>query len=117
MSVALMVVAPSMTWLFVSTSPDEVRTIPVPAACALSYPRVVLMSTRPGSTFEAMADRFDGLPEADEIDPPGPAVLDPDVPERPAPGVAVPDPNREPNVEPPAGVALTGVLDDGPRTR
>jgi hypothetical protein len=27
-----MVVAPAITWLFVSTSPDGVRSIPVPAA-------------------------------------------------------------------------------------
>jgi len=30
-----MVVAPLITWLLVSTSPDEVSTIPVPAAAAL----------------------------------------------------------------------------------
>jgi hypothetical protein len=27
-------VAPRMTWLFVRTSPDEVKTIPVPAPAA-----------------------------------------------------------------------------------
>lgn len=35
-SVTLMLVAPSTTWLFVRTSPVEVRAIPVPAAEAPS---------------------------------------------------------------------------------
>ena len=48
-----MSVAPAITWLLVSTSPDEVITIPVPAAAPLVS--VVLMSTTPGSTFAAIA--------------------------------------------------------------
>src|SRR5438552_16743612 len=36
-----------MTWLFVSTSPDEVRTIPVPAAAAPWKARFVSMTTTP----------------------------------------------------------------------
>ena len=54
MSVALIEVAPSMTWLLVSTSPLEVSTIPVPAALACWYPSVDTMSTRPGDTFEVI---------------------------------------------------------------
>src|SRR5262249_22871435 len=50
---ALIEVAPSMTWLLVSTSPVEVSTIPVPAAAPPWYPSVVTTSTRPGSTFDA----------------------------------------------------------------
>ena len=47
------VVAPRMTWLLVSTSPDDVRTIPVPAAAAFWYARFVSMSTTPVVTGEA----------------------------------------------------------------
>ena len=36
-----------MTWLFVSTSPDEVRTIPVPAASPPTYARFVVITTTP----------------------------------------------------------------------
>src|SRR2546423_7939869 len=50
-SVTLMLVAPETTWLLVRTSPSALRTIPVPAAAPLWYPRTVLMSTMPGSTF------------------------------------------------------------------
>src|SRR2546429_8574435 len=53
MSVTLMPVAPATTWLLVRTSPSAPRTIPVPAADPCSYPRMVLMSTIPGSTFAA----------------------------------------------------------------
>src|ERR1700684_3748299 len=56
MSVTLIAGAPSITWLLVSTSPDEVTTMPVPAASALWYPRVETMSTRPGSTRDAICD-------------------------------------------------------------
>src|SRR3984885_10009115 len=56
MSVTLIDVAPSITWLLVSTSPDEVTTMPVPAASALWYPGLETMSTRPGSTRDAICD-------------------------------------------------------------
>src|ERR1700733_12307494 len=56
MSVTLIDVAPSITWLLVSTSPDEVTTMPVPAASALWYPRFETISTRPGSTRDAICD-------------------------------------------------------------
>src|ERR1035438_10073932 len=84
-----MVVAPSITWLLVSISPDDVSTMPVPAACSLWYPRVVLMSTKPGSTLAAMAETSPGpappeLPE--EPDPDDPDPDDPDPPPKPEPG-------------------------------
>src|SRR5262249_58184035 len=44
-----MLVASSITWLLVSTSPDGVRMIPVPAAAAFWYPSRVLTSTTPTS--------------------------------------------------------------------
>ena len=54
MSVTLIDVAPSITWLFVSTSPFEVSTMPVPAAVACSSPSVDTTSTSPGSTRDAI---------------------------------------------------------------
>ena len=39
--------APRITWLFVRTSPDEVNTMPVPAAAPFTYARFVSMSTTP----------------------------------------------------------------------
>jgi hypothetical protein len=40
--------APRITWLFVSTSPDEVRTIPVPAEVSpLPKPSLVVTTTTP----------------------------------------------------------------------
>src|SRR5690348_13168515 len=39
-----------MTWLFVSTSPEEVSTMPVPAAAPFSYARFVLTTTTPVCT-------------------------------------------------------------------
>src|SRR4029077_2632114 len=52
-----MAVDPSTTWLLVSTSPEEVTIIPVPAAAALPLLvwMTVLMSTIAGSTIAAMA--------------------------------------------------------------
>src|ERR1700730_773000 len=46
-----------MTWLLVSTSPDEVMIIPVPAAEPVPFEvaMTVLMSTIAGSTLAAMA--------------------------------------------------------------
>src|SRR5947209_15476716 len=43
-----------MTWLLVSTSPEAVRTMPVPAASALSKPSRVSMSTTAGLILAAM---------------------------------------------------------------
>ncbi len=42
-----MVDAPRMTWLFVSTSPEEVSTMPVPAAAPCWYARFVFTITTP----------------------------------------------------------------------
>src|SRR5262245_4241765 len=54
MSLTSMAVAPSTTWLLVSTRPSEVSTIPVPAACAPCMPSVVLTSTSPAETAPAI---------------------------------------------------------------
>src|SRR5260370_5103556 len=47
----------STTWLLVRTSPDDVMIIPVPEAAPVEVAvwTTVLMSTRAGSTFAAMA--------------------------------------------------------------
>src|SRR5262252_8339576 len=42
-----MLVAPSTTWLLVSTSPSELKIMPVPAACAPWYVKTVFTSTTP----------------------------------------------------------------------
>ena len=55
--------APSITWLLVSTSPDDEMIIPVPSAVSLLYLSVEVMSTRPGSTFFATATRLSGAEE------------------------------------------------------
>src|SRR5262245_34216794 len=59
-----MLVAPEITWLLVSTSPEDVRTMPVPAASERNGPpsrpkelMTVSMSTTAGSTRLAMAWR------------------------------------------------------------
>ena len=44
-------VAPSITWLLVSTRPEEEMIIPVPSAVSPLNVRFDVMSTRPGSTF------------------------------------------------------------------
>src|SRR5256714_5176430 len=62
MSVTLMLSAPLITWLLVSTTPDESSTIPVPAACTFGWLSCVLMSTRPGSTLAASAGRSSNTP-------------------------------------------------------
>src|SRR6202035_576658 len=54
MSVTLIEVAPSMTWLLVKISPVEVSTMPVPAEAAPWYPSVDTTSTSAGSTREAI---------------------------------------------------------------
>src|ERR1700744_4185788 len=54
MSVTLIAVAPSITWLLVRISPVEVSTMPVPAEVACSYPSVATTSTRLGSTRAAI---------------------------------------------------------------
>src|SRR5262249_50548316 len=48
-------VEPSTTWLLVSTSPDELSTIPVPSNTWPVKRRVAVMSTNPGSTLPATA--------------------------------------------------------------
>ena len=56
-TVTRIVVAPAMTWLFVSTCPSFVRTIPVPAALASWSARSVLTITTPfvGAGFFGVA--------------------------------------------------------------
>src|SRR5689334_20472266 len=49
------VVAPAMTWLFVRIRPDEVSTMPVPAAHVSSRRRFVLMTTTPAPMDELLA--------------------------------------------------------------
>src|SRR5579864_8416438 len=49
-----MLVAPATTWLLVSTVPEELMTMPVPAASPPANPSRVVMSTTPGSTLAAM---------------------------------------------------------------
>src|SRR5579862_6424154 len=68
MSVTETVVAPLITWLFVSTSPFEVSTIPVPSPAVLWYLNVELMSTIAGSTCSSIADEFFG-PEVLGLEP------------------------------------------------
>src|ERR1700744_6313874 len=57
-SVPVTLVASSMTWLLVSTSPLEEITMPVPSAVSPLYFSVEVMSTTPGSTLAASADAF-----------------------------------------------------------
>src|ERR1019366_6160852 len=80
-----MVVAPSITWLLVKISPEDVSTIPVPAACACWYPRGVLISTNPGATLFAMDETLLGPEEPEEPEEPDepeePEPKDPDDPE------------------------------------
>jgi hypothetical protein len=54
----VMLVAPDTTWLFVRTSPVEVRMIPVPAAVPdpLAVWNTLLISTTAGSTVVAIAE-------------------------------------------------------------
>lgn len=54
MSVTLIEVAPLTTWLFVSTTPVDDSTMPVPAEVAPWYPSVDTTSTSAGSTREAI---------------------------------------------------------------
>src|SRR5260370_41108941 len=51
-----MPVAPSITWLLVSTSPPGVTTIPVPAAVAPSSDRAEVTSTMAGSSWVAISE-------------------------------------------------------------
>src|SRR5579872_1563126 len=71
MSVTSTSEAPSTTWLFVSTSPDDVRTMPVPAA-APPTKSWVLTSTSPGSTRAATPDAAVPPPPEGGCDPPVP---------------------------------------------
>src|SRR5471032_1480126 len=89
MSVTLMVVAPSITWLLVRISPEEVRTIPVPAASSCWNPSVVSMSTSPGSTFWAIDETSLGPEPPVEFDPP--EEFDPPAPDDPEPPEPVPE--------------------------
>src|ERR1700737_677040 len=64
-----MLVAPATTWLLVRTSPEEVSTMPVPAAVPPWYPSTVLMSTMPGLTLAATACAWE------EMADPAPAAV------------------------------------------
>ena len=57
-------VARSITWLLVSTSPEAEMIIPVPSAVSPLYLRFDMMSTRPGSTFFRTASGLSGAAEA-----------------------------------------------------
>ena len=57
-------VAPSITWLFVSTRPEAEMIIPVPSAVSPLNLRFDMMSTRPGSTFFRTASGLSGAAEA-----------------------------------------------------
>src|SRR5207302_8560878 len=107
-SVAVIFVAPLITWLFVITSPPDVTTIPVPAASPPCNPRTVLMSTRPGSTFEVI--------ELETLSP------EPPLWPGPASSPALPSPNGLPPSRPSPGRgnrygARGSKLPDGPKTR
>src|ERR1019366_6922458 len=73
MSVAVIRVAPSITWLLVMTSPAEVTTMPVPAPSPM-LAVVVLMSTSPGLTCAA---REPVVPDAAAAFPDGAALNEP----------------------------------------
>jgi len=84
------------------------------------------MSTRPGSTWAAIDDRFDGDPAADDVDPPDPdedpPELDPCVPNgelpRPKPGKDPPSPD-DPDPDDPGVIGDTaevGSVPDGCHT-
>jgi hypothetical protein len=55
-------VAPSITWLLVSTRPEADRIIPVPSAVSLAYLSWEVMSTRPGTTLRLTAAWFRAAP-------------------------------------------------------
>src|SRR2546429_234254 len=61
-TVTRMLVAASMTWLLVRTWPDEVSSMPVPAARAERPPLLAIgsMSTTAGATLPAIARRAGG---------------------------------------------------------
>src|SRR5215470_10924810 len=63
-------VAPLMTWLLVSTSPDDVSTIPVPAAVPFWLPSVETTSTTAGSVLDTICD----VVSAPAVDPPAVAA-------------------------------------------
>jgi hypothetical protein len=72
-SVALIDVAPSITWLLVRTTPSLAdKMMPVPSAVSLWYFSVEVMSTIPGSTFASSACWFSVPPEGAVLPPPDP---------------------------------------------
>jgi hypothetical protein len=76
-----MLLALSMTWLFVRISPDDESTMPVPAASPCPPASVVLTTATAGSTDDSMAPVF-RFPEPPEVWAPAPVVAKPT---RPAP--------------------------------
>src|SRR5712691_3900600 len=74
-----MLVAPAMTWLFVRTSPEAVRIIPVPAPRpadpVLNPWMTVLTSTTAGSTRLAIACWLNSLVDCPFDEPAGGTVL------------------------------------------
>src|SRR5215469_59422 len=75
----------SITWLLVRTSPDLLMMMPVPAAAALLYCKLLLMTTMPGSTAFSTFCTVAGLMLAGEallpVPPPGRPKLPPLFPE------------------------------------
>src|SRR6185437_9573532 len=103
MSVAVIFVAPSMTWLLVTTVPSELMTMPVPAPAEPWYEDWTSMSTSESSTFAAIASGLEGPPVALLLVPEEPDELPPKLPEPPElPGPPKPPPGTNtPGVEPP----------------
>src|SRR5208283_5186410 len=104
MSVAVIFVAPVITWLLVMTSPPEVTTMPVAAPSPPSRPSSVSMSTSPGSTLEVI-EPDTPLAEPDESPPPSAEPLPgpsepPPGPRRPLPPSGPPPYSPEPPAEP-----------------
>src|SRR5262245_66649240 len=101
MSVAVILVAPGITWLLVMTSPLDVTTIPVPAASPPCTPRTVLMSTSPGFTLEVTASETLWLELPPWPDCPASLSSAPPSPPRLLPGPPSPSPPPGARYDPP----------------
>src|SRR5581483_4166948 len=118
-SVAVIRVAPSMTWLFVRTSPVELRTMPVPAPEAIPPENVESMSTSAGLTFAAIAAGLDGPPEPLRLPEPPKLPTPPEPPGKVLPNEAAPPPADAAEGDPAAGqnsCAITAPATDASRT-
>src|ERR1700722_4667733 len=114
MSATLMLVAPSIPGLLVGITPLDGSAMTLPAAGSYGYPRGVLMSTGPGSTFDPMALPSFGPEDPDEPELPELPVL-PELPEllEPPNGPPLPkglpeEPDLSKGVEPPEEPELEG---------